>query len=143
MENLSSEVGDRISRVVLSSSNLVRTLDFYNKVLEMRTIENNLVYADSECKLHFEPLAEGVSMDRGQAFGRIAFACPTEQLKPIEATASKSTYGETVQTPFVTLPTPGKADVNVVILADPVSSLHTFKHVPVLTYIFTNHGWIE
>lgn len=94
----------------------------------MKTIDKDLVYSDNECKLQFRGLGEGVKLDRGQAFGRIAFACPTEQLKNIEATALKAAYGEIVQTPYVTLPTPGKADVHVVILADPVRNIDLKKY---------------
>jgi len=56
-------------------------------------------------------------MDRGSAFGRIAFSCPSSQLKDIEQTMKDS--NQTILTPLVSLDTPGKATVQVVILADP------------------------
>ena len=49
--------------------------------------------------------------------GRVAFACPRAKLPEVQA-RSKAT-GNTVLTELVSLPTPGKADVEVVILADP------------------------
>ncbi|CAL8081727.1 unnamed protein product [Orchesella dallaii] len=110
--------GDKIDRVVLATSNTSRTLEFWNNTLGMTKVNDTLMYAEDQCKLEFEvdPLAVA---DRTQPFGRTAFSCPTVQLKPIEALVSSSTDGSKVLTPFITLPTPGKADVNVVILEDP------------------------
>lgn len=50
-------------------------------------------------------------------FGRIAFSRPGHQLQQLEADMLAA--GHTIQTPYVNLETPGKADVQVVILADP------------------------
>ncbi len=50
-------------------------------------------------------------------FGRVAFACPGEQLQRLEADVRAA--GHTVHTPYVSLDTPGKATVQVVILQDP------------------------
>lgn len=47
----------------------------------------------------------------------MAFACPGEQLQPLEAEVRAAGY--TVHTPYVSLDTPGKATVQVVILQDP------------------------
>ncbi len=83
-------------------------------------------------------------MDHGTAFGRIAFACPRDQvsyanisqqypfylvsfyrnvfvlqLPDIEGLMKKEK--QKILTPLVSLDTPGKATVEVVILADPVS----------------------
>jgi len=77
------------------------------------------MYAANQCKLVFEN-HQLTDADRAQPFGRVAFSCPTAQLKPIEGLVSESTGGGKVIKPFVTLPTPGKADVHVVILEDPL-----------------------
>ena len=61
----------------------------------------------------------GGAVDHCKAFGRIAFACPSTQLPSIESRV-KEAEG-TILTPLVSLDTPGKATVQVVILADPVS----------------------
>ena len=79
-------------------------------------------------------------LDHAEAFGRIAFSCPraevatthvctqtTEcgwytQLPEIERRVKEA--GGTIITPLVSLDTPGKATVEVVILADPVSEPH-------------------
>lgn len=84
----------------------------------MKEVGGDLIYSDGQCKIRFKEFWE--TMDRGHAFGRIAFACPSDQLKPIEAAVKDSSMAR-IQTPFVTLPTPGKADVHVVILSDPVN----------------------
>ena len=57
------------------------------------------------------------AIERKTAGGRIAFACPTDDVQRIE-TLAKST---TIHTPYTALETPGKATVHVVILCDPVS----------------------
>uniref|UniRef100_A0A8C4ICJ3 Glyoxalase domain containing 4 n=1 Tax=Dicentrarchus labrax TaxID=13489 RepID=A0A8C4ICJ3_DICLA len=67
------------------------------------------------CKLELRDI--GGTVDRGTAFGRIAFSCPREQLPDLEALMKKE--NQKILTPLVSLDTPGKATVEVVILADP------------------------
>lgn len=50
-------------------------------------------------------------------YGRIAFACAGGTLQQLEADVQAA--GFTVHTPYVSLDTPGKATVQVVILQDP------------------------
>ena len=59
------------------------------------------------------------SIDFASAFGRIAFSCSSKELPDIEKKARDT--GNKILTPLVSLDTPGKATVEVVILADPVS----------------------
>jgi glyoxylase-like metal-dependent hydrolase (beta-lactamase superfamily II) len=59
----------------------------------------------------------GQYIDHKQAYGRVAFSIPTNDLGALEKEVLEK--GFVVQTPLVVLPTPGKADVSVVILADP------------------------
>ncbi len=66
----------------------------------------------------------GEKIEHCKAFGRIAFACPSSQLQPLESEVKAA--NRTILTPFVSLDTPGKATVQVVILADPVR-LHIFS----------------
>ncbi|CAH8491244.1 unnamed protein product [Schistosoma mattheei] len=56
-------------------------------------------------------------IDHASAFGRIAFACPTSQLPILQQTMDSQ--NETILTRLVSLDTPGKATVQVIILADP------------------------
>lgn len=61
----------------------------------------------------------GEPINHATGYGRIAFAVPTSELKSYEENALNNQYK--ILTPFVTLDTPGKASVSVVIFADPVS----------------------
>jgi hypothetical protein len=56
-------------------------------------------------------------IDRAEAFGRIAFAVPFDMQPSIDEMIQKNK--QTILTPLATLDTPGKADVRVLILADP------------------------
>ena len=67
---------------------------------------------------HFSRPPPDGPVDHAKAGGRVAFACPSSQLKGIEAAVKGA--GHTILTPFISLDTPGKATVQVVILADPV-----------------------
>ena len=58
-------------------------------------------------------------MERGTAFGRIAFATPTEGLRHMQELIEAEDKN-LIQQPLVTLDTPGKATVSVVIVRDPV-----------------------
>lgn len=61
-------------------------------------------------------------MNHAKAFGRIAFSAPGGDLPGIEQKMKEAS--QTILTPYISLNTPGKATVQVVILADPVSSLN-------------------
>ncbi|GFR48567.1 hypothetical protein Agub_g10469 [Astrephomene gubernaculifera] len=73
--------------------------------------------APGQCALRLVQLPAGQRLERGTAYGRVAFACPGEQLQPLEAAVRAAGY--VVHTPYVSLDTPGKATVQVVILQDP------------------------
>ncbi|VDL19858.1 unnamed protein product [Hymenolepis diminuta] len=68
-----------------------------------------LTFGEEQCQLKLT-LADK-PIDRGQAFGRVAYLAPLQK-KMEEAK-------QTILTPLVSLDTPGKATVEVVILADP------------------------
>ena len=56
-------------------------------------------------------------VEHAEAYGRIAFGCPSKELPDIEKQVKTS--NQTILTPLVNLETPGKATVQVIILADP------------------------
>lgn len=60
----------------------------------------------------------GEPINHATAYGRIAFSVPTADLESYQENAKNNQYK--ILTPFVTLDTPGKASVSVVIFADPV-----------------------
>lgn len=61
----------------------------------------------------------GKPVDHAQAYGRIAFSCPYEEQPTISKLIEESK--NKILTPLISLDTPGKATVRVIILADPVS----------------------
>lgn len=116
----STESSDPVKKVTLASSNLEKTVDYWTRLLEMKVYNrtNNAVvlgYEDNQCQLEFVKIDEEI--ERAKAFGRIAFSCPASQLKLIQKTMEQEK--QTVLTPLVSLATPGKITVEVVILADP------------------------
>ncbi|XP_056612151.1 glyoxalase domain-containing protein 4 isoform X2 [Triplophysa dalaica] len=113
---------DPIQKVSLAVSDLQRSVHYWSSLLGMKVIEKNedkktvlMGFSDNQCKLELQDI--GGTVDRGTAFGRVAFACPRDQLPDIEASVKKENHK--ILTPLVSLDTPGKATVEVVILADP------------------------
>ncbi|KAK4029144.1 glyoxalase domain-containing protein 4 [Daphnia magna] len=111
---------DPVQKVTLASSDKDHSLKYWSELLGLKVYNQNekqtlLGYADDQAKLALQFI--GQKVDHGKAFGRIAFSCPSTQLKLIESEVKAA--GGTILTPFVSLDTPGKATVEVVILADP------------------------
>ncbi|NWR84657.1 GLOD4 protein, partial [Furnarius figulus] len=113
---------DPVLKVTLGVSNLQKSLNYWSGLLGMEIYEKDeekqralLGYADNQCKLELK--AVGGAVDHGTAFGRIAFSCAKEELPNIEALMKKE--NQKILTPLVSLDTPGKATVQVIILADP------------------------
>ncbi|XP_031556933.1 glyoxalase domain-containing protein 4-like [Actinia tenebrosa] len=116
-ENIS---GDPVQKISLGVSSLSKSLDYWHKLLGMTVVNQSdskatLAYNTNECKLELVQL-EG-KVDHATAFGRIAFSCPKNELPGIESAVKQE--GHAILTPLVSLDTPGKATVQVVILADP------------------------
>ncbi|XP_046463775.1 glyoxalase domain-containing protein 4-like [Daphnia pulex] len=111
---------DPVQKVTLAISEKDQSLTYWSELLKLKLYEQSekqalLGYADDQAKLELKFIGEKV--EHCKAFGRIAFSCPSSQLKSIESEV-KAADG-TILTPFVSLDTPGKATVQVVILADP------------------------
>ncbi|XP_041455468.1 glyoxalase domain-containing protein 4-like isoform X1 [Lytechinus variegatus] len=112
--------GDPVQKVAIGVSNLQKSVDYWTNICGMTLYEKAensalLGFGEGQCRL--ELLDQGGPIDHKTAFGRVAFACPRDQLPGIEA-ASKD-GGQTIITPLISLDTPGKATVEVVILGDP------------------------
>jgi len=112
--------GDPVESVSLSSSDLQKSVEFWRGVLGMELYhqEDNMArlgFAPTQCSLVLKQI-DGV-IDRGEAYGRIAFSCPDEEVKAMEKVVSENKH--TILTPYISLDTPGKATVQVVIVADP------------------------
>lgn len=96
-------------------------MDYWKNLIGMDVVEegsDSAVFAFGSKQARLEIKSFGGKVEHAEAYGRIAFAVPTEQLAPLQAEIEKN--GKTVLTKLVCLDTPGKASVSVVILADPV-----------------------
>ena len=66
----------------------------------------------------------GSEIDHATAYGRIAFSIPHAEQPEIQKRIKNS--GHKILTDLITLDTPGKASVRVIILADPVRTFQIF-----------------
>ncbi|KAL3847754.1 hypothetical protein ACJMK2_018648 [Sinanodonta woodiana] len=112
--------GDPVKKVTLASSDLHKSVDYWHKLLGMKLYFQDdkraiLGFSDDQCLLELYDI--GTNVDHATAFGRIAFSCPREELPEIEEKLKDA--GQKILTPLISLDTPGKATVEVVILADP------------------------
>lgn len=111
---------DPVRMVSLGVTNLQKSVDYWHGVLGMNIVSKSdknavLNFDPKKCALELVQLSDPI--DHASAFGRIAFSCPSKDLPDIEKKAKES--GNAILTPLVSLDTPGKATVHVVILADP------------------------
>lgn len=122
LENKEQPETDPVQKVILGVSDLEKSVNYWSNLIGMKIYNKDkekqravLGFADNQCKLELQNIGEAV--DHGTAFGRIAFSCPKEELSSIEALMKQQ--NQKILTPLVSLDTPGKATVQVVILADP------------------------
>lgn len=74
-----------------------------------------LGFDEKQVKLEFKDI--GKPVEHAQAYGRIAFSCPNNQQEYIDKIIKEN--NQKILTPLISLDTPGKATVRVIILADP------------------------
>ncbi|XP_058139772.2 glyoxalase domain-containing protein 4 [Dasypus novemcinctus] len=122
LQNHSLPQSDPVLKVTLAVSDLQNSLNYWSNLLGMTVYEKDeekqralLGYADNQCKLELQAIKSAI--DHATAFGRIAFSCPQKQLPDIEDLMKRE--NQRILTPLVSLDTPGKATVQVIILADP------------------------
>lgn len=109
-----------VTEVCLSASNLENSAKYWGDLLKMNVISEGkdqvlLKYKPEQASLRLKQINE--PLDHKSAYGRIAFSCPANDLKPMQKLIEDSKHK--VLTPYLSLDTPGKATVQVVILADP------------------------
>lgn len=120
-EDPNEDVGSLCS-LCLHVTDIGRSLAFWADTLGFLEIDKGddfvvLSSGADQATLRLKQLPSGTSIDHGTGYGRVAFSCPAADLRPLqEEVASR---GHRVLTPLVSLDTPGKAAVQVVILADP------------------------
>jgi catechol 2,3-dioxygenase-like lactoylglutathione lyase family enzyme len=119
---------ERFVAVGLRSSSLAASKDYWCGVLGMSEFPTpagldaghagslTVGWAADQTHLQFIDVGDGAAVDHALASGRIANAC--RSVEPFYNAAKTSGKGSIMNTP-ITLPTPGKADVVVTILADP------------------------
>lgn len=111
---------DPIKFIIYNVSNLEKSLKYWNGLLNLKIIRNDgksalLSYNDGLFGIQFTQIDK--TIDRAQAFGRIAFGVPHALQPTIDELIQKNK--QPIMTPLVTLDTPDKASVRVIILQDP------------------------
>ncbi|CEF65898.1 Glyoxalase-like domain-containing protein [Strongyloides ratti] len=115
---------DPISHVAINVKNMEDSIRFWRDLIGMKEIKKDntgdvfLAFGEEQCYLELVPLPKDVVLNRASAYGRIAFACPSKILKNVEKKV-KEVNQKFIHTPYVSLDTPGKATVHVIILQDP------------------------
>lgn len=120
LRNAEAKGHDPVEKVTLACSNLKESLDYWTTIAGMKIFSQQdsiavIGFNDDQAKLELKDI--GTTVDHQKAFGRIAIACPREQLQGIQDSA-KARQSK-ILTELVSLDTPGKATVEVIILADP------------------------
>ncbi|XP_022819984.1 glyoxalase domain-containing protein 4 [Spodoptera litura] len=111
---------DPVVKVSLASSDLEKSIAYWNGLLSLKIFEKTtktvtLGFGADQAKLELVDIGEPVN--RAKAYGRIAFSCPFDE-QPIIDQKIQAAKGA-ILTPLISLDTPGKATVRVIILADP------------------------
>lgn len=111
---------DPVVKVSLASSNLAKSIAYWNGLLTLKIFEQTnksvlLGFAENQAKLELVDIGQPVN--RAKAYGRIAFSCPFDEQPSIDQTIQEAKGA--ILTPLISLDTPGKATVRVIILADP------------------------
>lgn len=104
----------------LFMTSIEKSADYWSGLLKAK-VENktaeclDLSFDAGQFRLNLVKSSSEV-INHAKAYGRIAFSCPAAELLPLQDLIEKN--NQTVLTKYVELPTPGKANVCVVILAD-------------------------
>ncbi|XP_033325530.2 glyoxalase domain-containing protein 4 [Megalopta genalis] len=111
---------DPVEKVTLSSFDLQKTIAYWKDILKLKVFNETdksilLGYTDDQAKLEFQDI--GTKVDHAKAYGRIAFSVPHGEQPEIQKRIKD--HGNVILTDLITLDTPGKASVRVIILADP------------------------
>ncbi|XP_055843410.1 glyoxalase domain-containing protein 4 isoform X2 [Episyrphus balteatus] len=111
---------DPVVEVTINSTNLIKSKNYWKDLLTMKLLKEEgksllLSYGNKQASLRIREISD--PLNRAKAYGRIAFAVPLDEQPKIDELI-KAASG-TILTPLITLDTPGKATVRVIILADP------------------------
>lgn len=109
---------DPVIKTTLNCSDVNKSVQYWHEILKMNAIskeDKSATLAYTKMQLGFQQL--DVPINRAKAYGRIAFAVPYNMQETIDQQIKAS--NNTILTPLISLDTPGKATVRVIILADP------------------------
>ncbi|XP_077300340.1 glyoxalase domain-containing protein 4 [Arctopsyche grandis] len=111
---------DPVTKVTLACSNIQQTLAYWNGLLQLDLYGKKpksavFGFGANQAKLEFVDIGE--PLNRAKAYGRIAFSCPFDVQPEIDRRIKEA--DQKILTPLISLDTPGKATVRVIILADP------------------------
>ncbi|EDW29956.1 GL15913 [Drosophila persimilis] len=111
---------DPVQSVELHVSNLAASRQYWEQLLRMQPLAENkqsvrLSYGGKQASLQLTQIPDPIN--RAKAYGRIAFAVPSATQPPLYEAVKAA--GGTILKSLITLETPGKATVSVLILADP------------------------
>jgi len=111
---------DPVVSVGVAVSDMTRSTSFWSSLLDMRVTSASL----TTTSLSYDPssqaslvLVTSDRVDHAKAQGRIAFSLPSSELPGLQEKILAA--NEKILTPLISLDTPGKATVQVVIIADP------------------------
>lgn len=111
---------DPVEKVSLASSNLQKTIVYWKDILGLTIFDQTeksvlMGYSEDQAKVEFVSIDAEVA--HATAYGRIAFSVPHAEQPEIQKKIKDT--GNKILTDLITLDTPGKASVRVIILADP------------------------
>lgn len=123
-EDPAPDVGP-IASICLNVTDLNKSLGFWVDTVGLLEVDRGdapTPFAALSCStpsatLRLRQLPQGEALQRGTGYGRLALSCPAERLPELQENFTAAGYK--VLTPLITLDTPGKASVQVVIVADP------------------------
>lgn len=111
---------DPVTSVAIAVTNMTRSVNYWADLLGMSvtsaTLKTTSLSYNSSNQATLV-LVSNTTVEHAKAAGRIAFSVPASQLPGIQEKMLAA--NTTILTPLVSLDTPGKATVEVVILADP------------------------
>ncbi|KFB51801.1 AGAP000367-PA-like protein [Anopheles sinensis] len=116
---------DPVQRVALHVTDIVKSRHYWADTLALPLLDAGsasdkklqLSFNNGKFALELSQLEQGKALDRAKAYGRIAFAVPYDEQPKIDEVIRAA--NGTILTPLISLDTPGKATVRVIILADP------------------------
>lgn len=119
---------DPVERLTLATSDLERSLLFWRDTIGMQVRNTEIgnatrkavvLYYDHFIDVELQQLEAGVQLDRAEAFGRTVFAVPYAQQPYLNDRIRTAPVQATVLHELLSLDTPGKATVRVLVVADP------------------------